>query len=599
GYGLVVYFEGNERSGWGYWLTDTTSAGNAEEARGWRNFGRVRFVASALLFLVLATLFYRFYDAGKLRLRRALQVAAFVGGAGALWLASFIAHRGPAQDVLIWWVLLGSLFVVLVAFLAFLVAGVGEALARRGWRQRLAAFEALFRGHWRNATVARSMLHGLTLGTFGAGLAVAATLPMRWFGITPSGGQVLASAFRNGVPGVGTLLHDLVIFQVPQFLALLVAVPFLCRRFGMRIGGALSLPVVALMVAPPFQPVPAAESLPWLLAVTAIPLGLFLWSDLLSALLAALVMRMLVVAFPLLLAKDPWLLAGGVVALGAVLIPPSAALFYLFSNRSFTYRFDPMGDVPTEVLERVAERERQRFELETARVVHDAILPELPERCRGVEIAHAYQAATEIGGDFYDVLPLADERRVAVALGDVAGHGVASGLVMSALRGALQVHVRFEPRVTQVFENLNRLLTDGAQRKLLTTLAYGVLDPESGRFVYASAGHPLYVVRADGSLVDLAPRSYPLGVRRHLRIGTSEVELGPGDALFLFSDGLLESCAGNGDEPFGYNRLEESLRRYAGGSAQDLLAGVLQEVADFAGAGSPDDDVTLLVLRLE
>ena len=97
-------------------------------------------------------------------------------------------------------------------------------------------------------------------------------------------------------------------------------------------------------------------------------------------------------------------------------------------------------------MRRIAERERQRVELETARRIQSSILPELPPRLAGVDIAHAYLPASEVGGDFYDVLALEDGR-LAVAVGDVAGHGVSSGLVMSMAKSALAVQVTFNPEV--------------------------------------------------------------------------------------------------------------------------------------------------------
>ncbi len=151
-------------------------------------------------------------------------------------------------------------------------------------------------------------------------------------------------------------------------------------------------------------------------------------------------------------------------------------------------------------MRRIAERERQRVELETARNIQSSILPQLPDQLNGVELAHTYLPATEVGGDFYDVLALEDGR-LAVAVGDVAGHGVSSGLVMSMAKSALAVQVTFDPEVEAVFKTLNRMVFQSARKRLLATLCYALVDPVRREMQFASAGHlfPYRVSSAAGS----------------------------------------------------------------------------------------------------
>lgn len=598
--GLRVYFVGDRLTGWSSWTSDLDAPVSRREAESWNGVQVARVTLVALAFLAMAFLYFRTYDAGKLRLRRALRFAQWIAGAGALWL--LLTGRQALWDVGLagrGLRLLGALaLVATLACLAFLTAGVGEALARRRWHHRLAAFEALLQGELKNATVARAALHGLAAGVFGAGVAVALLVPMRWFGSTPLAGQVLDVALQGGEPGVGLVLHHLFLLFLPQLVAFLVVVPVLIDRLGPRFGSLAALAVVALLAPAPLQPVPFLPSLAWWLLLAALPLALFLGDDLLAALLCTLVVRVLVHVPPLLFADDLWLRTGGWATLALVVAPPLVALRWLGSERSFTYGFDASAEVPADVLRRIADRERQKVELETARQVQASILPRIPETVHGVEIAHAYLPATEIAGDFYDVLPL-DDDRLAFALGDVAGHGVPSGLVMSTLRGALQVHARFEPAVETVFSSLNRLLVQtSAERRLLATLVYGILDPASRRITFAAAGHVVWRVADDGEIRSYTPSVYPLGVRDELSVRVETADLRPGEALFLSSDGLVEALADEEDEPFGYERLEAGLRRHAGTSAQDLLARVLAEVDAHIGERPLDDDCTGLVLRL-
>ena len=591
-YGLGVYFEGRQVSGWGMWVTDTRVREHEADIESWEILRISRLAAIGILFLLLATSFYRYYDGGQLRLRRSLHLAALVGVAGLVW--AWTTDRSSSEPLVVAFLLL---FVALMAFLTFLTTGVGDALARQRWHHRLAAFESICQGDFKNATVARAGLHGLCGGVFLAGAGLALALPLRWYGAGPLAGQILEQSFLGTWPGVAALSTDIFLRLVPHLLLLLVVVPLLMHRLGATWGAVASLVAAALMIVPPIQPVPLTQAAPWLLLVSALPLFLFFYSDLLASVTAAVLARTLVVSYPLLQSDNTWMHLGGAATLALVVTGPLVSLRWLGSERSFTYQFDPISDVPADVLQRIRERERQRVELETGRQIQAAILPQLPSEVRGVEVAHAFTPASEIGGDFYHVLPLDDGRRLAVALGDVAGHGVASGLVMSAVRGALEVHLRFEPEVQRVFRSINRLLYEGGGLRMLTTLAYGVLDSVSGQLTFAGAGQIWWVVRASGEVEEIRPAVYPLGVRSDCRVDVRTLQVGPGDAVFLASDGVVEACNGD-EEPYGYDRLVAALGRCAGCPAEEILDSVRRDLASHIGDCEAEDDRTLLVLKL-
>ena len=178
---------------------------------------------------------------------------------------------------------------------------------------------------------------------------------------------------------------------------------------------------------------------------------------------------------------------------------------------------------------------------------------------------------------------------------------------MSMARSALAVQVGFRPEVEEVFRTLNRVVYKSARRRLLTTLCYAILDPQRRCLEYASAGH-LYPYRISGAgqVEALESIAYPLGVRERLRIEPRSRQLEPGDAIFLSSDGLVESRRHAGEEQYGFERLEESLERSAGQDAEAMMSTVLDDVERFVGGGAPmdpalrqrEDDLTVLVLRL-
>jgi hypothetical protein len=384
-------------------------------------------------------------------------------------------------------------------------------------------------------------------------------------------------------------------FELSFTLAIILCLlPLAARRLG-KWGGSLLAAVVLSAVYPW-----AATVLPvgWTLLVGAIfgfsLVGLFLATDLLTALLASAVSQALFTTWPYLTAADPSLQIQGWLALGLLAAPLLVSLRYLGSAQEFVYSYE---DVPPHV-RRIAERERQRVELETARRIQSSILPDLPPRLSGVDIAHAYLPASEVGGDFYDVLALEDGR-LAVAVGDVAGHGVSSGLIMSMAKSALAVQVTFDPEVIEVFRTLNRTVYQTARKRLLTTLCYALVDPRRLEMVYASAGHlHPYRISATGRVDSLESIAYPLGVRGQLVVDPHTAKLSPGDSLFLFSDGVVEARKEGSEEMFGFERLEESLARHASRGPEGLRDGVLADVTRFTANAPREDDQTILVLRL-
>ncbi|MDY7096360.1 MAG: PP2C family protein-serine/threonine phosphatase, partial [Acidobacteriota bacterium] len=394
----------------------------------------------------------------------------------------------------------------------------------------------------------------------------------------------------------GAMILVLVLFQ--ELLARLLLLPPLVRRLGAWGGGAVVVVLSAVFFSPLLPMVPYA----WGMAVSGVfaaaMVFLFLRYDLLTTLLAALTAQLLPACLVLLHAHDPALQLQGWLPLLAAAAPMLVGLRFVTGEEELIYRYD---DVPPHV-RRIAERERQRLELQTARGIQSSILPDLPPSLAGVDIAHAYRPATEVGGDFYDVLELEDGR-LAVAVGDVAGHGVSSGLIMSMTKSALAVQVAYDPEVAPVFATLNRMVYQSARRRLLTTLCYALVDPQRRQVLYASAGHlfPYRIRGADGPeprIEALESVAYPLGARPILELRARSLDLEAGDFLFLFSDGLVEAQAQGSDEVFGFQRLERSLASHAHRGVTGLRDGIFADLGAFAAGAPRHDDQTVLVLRL-
>jgi phosphoserine phosphatase RsbU/P len=242
----------------------------------------------------------------------------------------------------------------------------------------------------------------------------------------------------------------------------------------------------------------------------------------------------------------------------------------------------------------LVDRVRVRDELEVARQLQRELLPQQAPALPGFAFAHSYRTANEVGGDYYDFIPLPDGRLVLVA-GDASGHGMAAGLLMAIANATLHTAVDLDPRPAAAAGLLNRALCRSGGKRSFMTLFYGLLEPASGRFDYLCAGHPYPLLRrADGSLVELGSGGLPLGLRTDLELAERSVEFTAGDLLVLYTDGVAETVDAAG-VAFGFDRLA-ALVRPAGG-AQAVHDRVLAAFDAHLGAGSLTDDLSLVVVE--
>jgi serine phosphatase RsbU (regulator of sigma subunit)/anti-sigma regulatory factor (Ser/Thr protein kinase) len=240
-------------------------------------------------------------------------------------------------------------------------------------------------------------------------------------------------------------------------------------------------------------------------------------------------------------------------------------------------------------------RTRQRFEqeLEVARLIQQNFLPKQLPDLPGWQVAAYYRPAREVGGDFYDVIPLPDGQ-VGFVVGDVTDKGVPAALVMAATRSVLRASAQRLVDPGAVLERVNDHLCPDMPAKMFVTCLYGVLDPSTGRFRFANAGHDLpYVKTADGS-VELRARGMPLGLMPGMAYEEKEAVLAPGESLLLHSDGVVEAHDAAG-EMFGFPRLKDAVARYPGGG--ELIDRVLTDLRSHTGPDAEqEDDITMVTL---
>jgi serine phosphatase RsbU (regulator of sigma subunit)/anti-sigma regulatory factor (Ser/Thr protein kinase) len=246
--------------------------------------------------------------------------------------------------------------------------------------------------------------------------------------------------------------------------------------------------------------------------------------------------------------------------------------------------------------QQIEARSRERFEqeLEVARLIQQNFLPRDLPALPGWQVAAHYRPAREVGGDFYDVIPLPGER-VGFVVGDVTDKGVPAALVMAATRSVLRASAQRLVEPGAVLERVNEHLCPDMPDKMFVTCLYGVLDPTTGRLRFANAGHDLPYVKTAAGVVELRARGMPLGLMPGMVYEEKEAVLAPGDSVLLHSDGVVETHAPDGDM-FGFPRLIDAVDRHPGGG--ELIDRVLEELDRFRGPGAEqEDDITMVTLQ--
>ncbi len=245
------------------------------------------------------------------------------------------------------------------------------------------------------------------------------------------------------------------------------------------------------------------------------------------------------------------------------------------------------------------EHERLEQELAVARTIQASFMPGALPQGDGWRTAAVWRAARQVGGDFYDFIPL-QSGLWGLVIADVADKGMPAALFMAVCRTLVRAAAasRTSPAATLV--RVNELLFNDGHSDLFVTLFYAVWNPATATVTYASAGHnPALLVRREGrEVIELPCRGIALGVVPQIELEEQTVILEPGDAVVAYTDGVTEAMRANYAE-WGLERLKRTLLSVAGHAPDSLLHHVLHEVDRFVGDAPQNDDLTLWVLQRE
>jgi len=242
------------------------------------------------------------------------------------------------------------------------------------------------------------------------------------------------------------------------------------------------------------------------------------------------------------------------------------------------------------------ERQRLERELDVAQRIQHSFLPQQLPRLEGWQIATFYRAARQIGGDFYDFIPL-KSGKWGIVIADVADKGVPAALFMALCRTNIRAAAfnRDDPAETLV--RVNELLLSDSRSDMFVTVWYGVWDAATGEITYANTGHnPPLLMSADGSSMELAAKGIALGVVEQLKLEKRSCVMAADDVLVAYTDGITDALRSDGAE-FGLIGLHSTVLHHRQRSATEIERAIIQALDNFTGDEAQFDDVTLIVIK--
>ncbi len=244
------------------------------------------------------------------------------------------------------------------------------------------------------------------------------------------------------------------------------------------------------------------------------------------------------------------------------------------------------------------EHEKIKKELDIMRMLQQALLISNFKDYPHISVFATMIPAKIVGGDFYDLFELA-QNKLAFVIGDVSGKSLPASLFMAISRSVVKAYSFQIEEPHKLLEAANLIMVDDSRVGMFVTMFYGVIDLETGIVRYSNAGHNLqflYRIRS-GEFVPLTSRGIPLGISGEEYYETNEVNMESGDIVICFTDGVLEAVNEEGEE-FGMQRIKAVIEEYASGNSSTLVKALTREVNAWANNVPQWDDMTVLAIKI-
>jgi sigma-B regulation protein RsbU (phosphoserine phosphatase) len=246
----------------------------------------------------------------------------------------------------------------------------------------------------------------------------------------------------------------------------------------------------------------------------------------------------------------------------------------------------------------LVELERKKQELKIAFDIQQSFLPESTPKIEGFELSALSRPAREVGGDFYDFIPITKDK-LGLVIADVSGKGIPAALFMALSRTLIHATTMGNLTVANSIGQANKLIFADAKSGVFVTLFYAVLDSKQMILRYVNAGHnpPILLRGASNDIVLLKARGIALGVIEDVEFQEAEIKLAQGDQVIFYTDGITEAI-NEKEEQFSQERLFNIIKENYALSAQDLMKKIENEVNIFVKDQPQFDDITLMILKV-
>jgi sigma-B regulation protein RsbU (phosphoserine phosphatase) len=229
--------------------------------------------------------------------------------------------------------------------------------------------------------------------------------------------------------------------------------------------------------------------------------------------------------------------------------------------------------------------------------VQQRMVPQRPPTVPGIDLAAAYVPCYELGGDLYDFVTLPGDN-VGLTVADVSGKGVPASLIMASVRASLRAHVDNIYYLYEVIRRVNQMLCRDTKPGEFVSLFYGVLDAKSRRLTYCNAGHPPPLLLRDGKITELTSNNMVLGIDPNEAYEQVIIDLKKGDILLMYTDGLTDAMNFQ-RQTYGKRRLLEVFEKAGPDSAETVAQNILWDMRRYVGLTQRNDDVTMIVVKVQ
>jgi serine phosphatase RsbU (regulator of sigma subunit) len=251
------------------------------------------------------------------------------------------------------------------------------------------------------------------------------------------------------------------------------------------------------------------------------------------------------------------------------------------------------------LLEEKAERQRVDHELTVANRVQADLLPRVIPKYDGVLLAGSMKPAKEIGGDFYDFIPISEDH-LGIVIADVSGKGVAAGMIMTMVHTLLHSLYPYFGNSKDLLVKVNEVISNHIREAMFVTLLFCMWDSKNKKLMYTGCGHEhiLWFHKQANHLEAVRSGGLALGMTDDVRMLLKEKELpvAPGDSIVLYTDGIIEA-RGEDNEMYGLDRLKSFIESHHGQSAEDLRSAIVKDVQRYSQGVSQTDDITCIVVQ--